>query len=329
MRVLIPQNIKEHWLWSDPIKFQWWLLFLNIVAEDDCVIRAKGEEFPCKRGQCITTQGKLAKLWGTTTPKAQAFLRKLEQMGEVRRNSDAKLTQITVCNLDDWTEPRRDVDAVLTHRRNSDAILTQTTDGTSDAYAEVRRNSDAILTQKETEKRKEKESFPPHPLYKEKENKKEKEQEANASMSSAPLDDVEANINFKKLVEYFNHMMDGKMIPSIKAILGKRRQAVLARSKEYGKESIMIAIQKAAESHYLNGGTKQGFVASFDWIFRPNNFPKVLEGNYDNEKFMTNGTTPRNITNSAEARQQRNAEFATHIVEKLTRGKVPGGSESD
>ena len=218
---------------------------------------------------------------------------------------------------------------MLTHRRNVDAMLTQANDEISDSYEEVRRNPDAILTQTEKEKRKEKESFPPHPLYKEKENKKEKDGEAKASMSSGGADDVEANINFKKLADFFNQMMEGKMIPKVRGILGKRRQAVLARSKEYGKESIMIAIQKAAESSYLNGGTKQGFVASFDWIFRPNNFPKVLEGNYDNEKFVSNGTTPRNITNSTEARQQRQAEFATHIVEKLTRGKAPGGAEGN
>ena len=329
MRVLIPQNIKEHWLWSDPVKFQWWLLLLDKVAEEDCVIRTDGEDYPCKRGQYITTQGKLAKLWGTTPATAQGFLRKLERLGEVRRNPDAKLTQITICNLDDWAEPRRNVDAMLTHRRNVDAMLTQANDEISDSYEEVRRNPDAILTQTEKEKRKEKESFPPHPLYKEKENKKEKDGEAKASMSSGGADDVEANINFKKLADFFNQMMEGKMIPKVRGILGKRRQAVLARSKEYGKESIMIAIQKAAESSYLNGGTKQGFVASFDWIFRPNNFPKVLEGNYDNEKFVSNGTTPRNITNSTEARQQRQAEFATHIVEKLTRGKAPGGAEGN
>jgi hypothetical protein len=28
----------------------------------------------------------------------------------------------------------------------------------------------------------------------------------------------------------------------------------------------------------------RGFVAKFDWMIRPNNFQKIIEGNYDNRK---------------------------------------------
>ena len=54
--------------------------------------------------------------------------------------------------------------------------------------------------------------------------------------------------------------------------------------REYGKDAVLTAIKKAAESDFLNGCGNKAFVASFDWIFRPTNFPKVLEGNYDNKE---------------------------------------------
>ena len=51
--------------------------------------------------------------------------------------------------------------------------------------------------------------------------------------------------------------------------------------REYGNDAIYEAIQKATKSSFLNGGGNRGFCATFDWIFLPTNFPKIIEGNYD------------------------------------------------
>lgn len=40
--------------------------------------------------------------------------------------------------------------------------------------------------------------------------------------------------------------------------------------------------KKVATSDFLTGATKVPFVASFDWILKPANLTKILEGNYDN-----------------------------------------------
>ncbi len=45
----------------------------------------------------------------------------------------------------------------------------------------------------------------------------------------------------------------------------------------------MSVIQIAAKSDFLNGKNNKGWKVDFDWLFLPNNFPKVLEGNYDNQ----------------------------------------------
>jgi hypothetical protein len=41
-------------------------------------------------------------------------------------------------------------------------------------------------------------------------------------------------------------------------------------------------ITKASQSDFLNGKSRSGWIADFTWLFRPSNFQKVLEGNYDN-----------------------------------------------
>ena len=84
---------------------------------------------------------------------------------------------------------------------------------------------------------------------------------------------------------YFNAQLVAKksLIKQIQHINGNtRRAAVLARARENGEEALNIVANKAAESDFLNGKNDRGWVATFDWLMKPNNFIKVLEGNYDN-----------------------------------------------
>ena len=73
-------------------------------------------------------------------------------------------------------------------------------------------------------------------------------------------------------------------LPRVQQIKGNRLKMLQARIRESGAEAVREAITKAARSDFLNGGGGKGFVASFDWVMRPNNFQKVLEGNYDNRR---------------------------------------------
>lgn len=95
------------------------------------------------------------------------------------------------------------------------------------------------------------------------------------------------DIDFNKLAEYFNSKLPSNGMPQVRSITPKRKAAILAREKEHGKNAIIQVIDNATESSFLNGDNNIGFVASFDWIFRPNNFLKVLEGNYGRR--TTNG----------------------------------------
>ena len=105
------------------------------------------------------------------------------------------------------------------------------------------------------------------------------------SKSTSFENDTEAKIQ-KEIIQFFNETIKNakSQIPAIKKIEGQRKGFLNARLREYGKDAVLTAIKKAAESDFLNGCGNKAFVASFDWIFRPTNFPKVLEGNYDNKE---------------------------------------------
>ena len=54
-----------------------------------------------------------------------------------------------------------------------------------------------------------------------------------------------------------------------------------ARIAEYGTDAVLEAIEKIRNSDFLKGQNAKGWIITFEWFVKPNNFPKVLEGNYD------------------------------------------------
>jgi hypothetical protein len=66
-----------------------------------------------------------------------------------------------------------------------------------------------------------------------------------------------------------------------------------ARVREYGTEAVLQAIEKIRQSAFLRGQNAKGWVITFEWFVRPNNFPKVLEGNYDDTNGQ--GTQPERV----------------------------------
>jgi DNA-binding PadR family transcriptional regulator len=73
-------------------------------------------------------------------------------------------------------------------------------------------------------------------------------------------------------------------IPKVTRIVqgSKRYDSLKARIKQYGIDDVLMAIERIRDSDFLQGKNKRGWFIKFDWFVLPNNFPKVLEGNYDN-----------------------------------------------
>ena len=122
---------------------------------------------------------------------------------------------------------------------------------------------------------------------------KEKNSLQSSKRKSAEADPIAAGKeekadapDFRKLADFFNDELrrNGSIIPTIRSIDGQRRSGTMARIREHGKPAFAEAVKKAAASDFLNGKNDSGWVADFDWIIKPNNFIKVLEGNYDNRQ---------------------------------------------
>lgn len=88
--------------------------------------------------------------------------------------------------------------------------------------------------------------------------------------------------NVQLIIDEWNSLGLNKVISINK---GTNRSKLLnARIKEYGEEEIINAIKSINNSSFLKGQNKNNWVITFDWLIKPNNFIKVLEGNYDDIK---------------------------------------------
>lgn len=94
--------------------------------------------------------------------------------------------------------------------------------------------------------------------------------------------DSDSGIDYDLVVELY-HDLCPKM-SKVEKLIGERRSFVKARFTEYGIDKITTVLRLAGESDFLNGKNDRLFRADLEWLMRPNNFIKVLEGKYTNRE---------------------------------------------
>lgn len=88
---------------------------------------------------------------------------------------------------------------------------------------------------------------------------------------------------FREILEEWNSLKDIGIAP-IRSIGPNSNRAKLlrARIREYGFGSFREVVSQIRDSTFLQGQGAKGWMVTFDWVIKPNNYPKVLEGNYRN-----------------------------------------------
>ena len=95
--------------------------------------------------------------------------------------------------------------------------------------------------------------------------------------------------NAERIVSEWNSLSDIGIKPLMKlSPQTKRYDNLSARVKQYGIDDVIKAIRKIRDSDFL-AGRATDFMIKFDWFVKPNNFIKVLEGNYDNKEKASSG----------------------------------------
>ena len=72
-------------------------------------------------------------------------------------------------------------------------------------------------------------------------------------------------------------------LPKVLKLSDSRKKAIKARLNDFGLEEIKRAFALTEQSDFLKGINATGWQAEFDWLMKPANLTKVLEGNYENK----------------------------------------------
>lgn len=99
---------------------------------------------------------------------------------------------------------------------------------------------------------------------------------------------IDKNIDiYNEFQKYWNEHTAGAHVNKIKKLTDTRRKHLKSLINQYGEDDIYLVFDKVANSHFLSGKSGK-WHATFDWVIKPANFIKVIEGNFDDRD---SGTT--------------------------------------
>ncbi len=115
--------------------------------------------------------------------------------------------------------------------------------------------------------------------------------------------DILCSTTVQRLIEKWNSLGLSTTLKTINP--GTNRYKMLkARIKQYSEEVVFNAINEIPKSDFLMGKVKD-FEITFDWFIKPNNFPKVLEGNYSKTNGGVNDGSFRQDNSKGKATEQK------------------------
>lgn len=109
----------------------------------------------------------------------------------------------------------------------------------------------------------------------------ENKTEENKTEQNNNIKEAKASLCYAPVVDAWNSLPEG--IAKINGIVKEstREKLLTKRIRDYSMDSVMDAIEKVRQSKFLQGVNNKGWSITFDWFVKPNNFQKVLDGNYD------------------------------------------------
>lgn len=150
-------------------------------------------------------------------------------------------------------------------------------------------NSDRVEWHKEEDKEEDNK--------KEKDNKKNKDippysppkgGKADSSLRSESRENVAVytppktdRTDYQAVLDAFHELCPS--LPKVLKLSDSRKKAIKARLNDFGLEEIKRAFALTEQSDFLKGTNATGWQAGFDWLMKPANLTKVLEGNYENK----------------------------------------------
>lgn len=127
----------------------------------------------------------------------------------------------------------------------------------------------------------------------------ERDKERDRKNNSPSVDEL-------KVINAWNELPQLTEIDPDAALTTKRRSNIQQLIKAHGVDKVCEIIAGIAKSDFLLGKNERSWRCTFDWVIKPDNFVKVLEGNYEN-------TAPRS----------RKSTYDINQIQQDAKDKIP------
>ena len=108
-------------------------------------------------------------------------------------------------------------------------------------------------------------------------------EEKNEEIKQESNTDIDLSI--KKIVKEFNTKC--KSFSKVSSLTEKRKSLIRDGLKNFNVDDYSAVFEKAEELPYLKGNNPNGWKAHFDWIIKPDNMVRIIEGVFDNRGSRT------------------------------------------
>lgn len=261
--IKLNRKIWDNFIWSfeKPKYALAWIDILLLANYKDKKIMFDGRIEVIPRGSFITSMVKLADRWEVNRETVKRYLDLLQNEGMITYTSSNRRTLINVVNYE-----------VFQRVDDEDPATEPAADPTAEPTPDPATEPAADPAQ--------------HKKIKEGQEGKKVKKSSTVSKETVCSTDVQ------RIVEAWNALGLSKVK---KIVPGTNRDTLLrARLKDYGVDDVLEAIENIKKSTFLRGGGEKGWVITFDWLIKPNKFPKVLGGDYtDNPNPPAQPSSPR------------------------------------
>ena len=256
---------------KDSEYFYVWCWILTYAAYEEKRVLFDGQDIVLEKGQLLTTTKHIATSLNINESKVNRILKKLKIEKQIDKQTSSRNTLITVLNWNLYQESDKQNDEQVTNKRQaSEEQMTneRQTNGKPSYYIKNERIKE----------------------------KGEDKKEDKLDVISAESEKV-SHSDIQSVLVAWNEL-ERYGIKSVTKLRGgtDRHGRISARIKEYGVNDVLNAIENIKKSGFLQGKNNKGWTITFDWFVRPNNFPKVLDGNYTDKGDDNNGCITRNDT---------------------------------
>lgn len=198
-------------------------------------------------GEFVTSLPSLCEDLGLTMRQARTSLTRLQATGEVTSRLTDKTTgkRLTKCRI-------ITVNNWCQYQSSDRQNDSQATDNVSVKRQANDRQNDSRIRREE--------------------DKEEKKKEYILSENPTP---------YSQITELFQSSCHS--FPKIRSLNNQRKAHIRNLLKTYTVDDFQTVFEKAEASDFLSGRTGKWNGCGFDWLIKPGNFLKVLEGNYDNK----------------------------------------------